>query len=776
MKKLHSRILLIILLWTYFGLGMAHIHHASLTFDEGPHLAIGYATLRTGDFRLQPVHIHPPLANVIAAAPLLLQDDLPEPTDIGGWQINSLSAVTDEIVWQYPHPRIIATAGRTPIFLLSLVLFALIYRWSSDLFGRNAGFLPLFMLIFDPNIIAHSTLITTDLTVTLFTTATLYTCSRYLDLKQSPQNKTKYIIFTAVFAGLAQLSKVSALLLFPFIGFMTWGKRMMDTKDLKTALQSTIQTMLVIVAIAFVVLWAGYKFEVKEISGAPFDIPLGTHLEIYKSLTSHYQLGHPTFALGKISTHGWWWYFPVAFFLKTPIPILLLSLLSTGFGIISSIKYVSHHKSAHPVDIIMSTGWVVIYALSSTFSSVNIGYRHLLPILPFLSLLICHLISGVYKGKRPRKRLLSKKVLTGLLTAILLWLAMGTMRISPSMLEYFNEFAGGSKQGYRSLVDSNIDWGQNLWELKRWTDAVDVDLVYYAHYSPAALEPYNITAEFLPPDPRAVSFTPWHPDQGIYVIGATVLQGVYTPDINTYAYFRMQQPIKRLGGALFIYKVDRNPKPAWVVNCALTPTADEIKIALSSSDVRIIPNNCRATEIYPSGEAPGFYITAPDTPSPTYGELAFDLKTASGKTWRSIYQVDDQPAPKDYTEITVNLFGPLDFLGYTLDTTTLVPGGEIIFSTFWRVKSITNRPLSLIAHGIPSGRSEVLSGDGMGFPIEYWSIGDIFVQKHRLVIPDNVAQGEKLSLATGGYWLDTMERWQTDREDNLVMLSELTIQ
>ncbi|HHE70955.1 MAG TPA: hypothetical protein ENL34_01550, partial [Chloroflexi bacterium] len=68
-----------ILLLAFFALGMVQVTHASLTFDEGPHLAIGYATLRTGDFRLQPIHIHPPLANVLAAAPLLLQDDLPDP-------------------------------------------------------------------------------------------------------------------------------------------------------------------------------------------------------------------------------------------------------------------------------------------------------------------------------------------------------------------------------------------------------------------------------------------------------------------------------------------------------------------------------------------------------------------------------------------------------------------------------------------------------------------------------------------------------------------------
>ena len=127
--------LTLLLLLAYFGQGMLHARHASITFDEGPHLAIGYATLRTGDFRLQPVHIHPPLANVLAGAPLLLQRDLPDPRAVDGWGINSLSAITDAVVWQYPHPRRIAVAGRVPILLLGVLLGALIFRWAKDLGG-----------------------------------------------------------------------------------------------------------------------------------------------------------------------------------------------------------------------------------------------------------------------------------------------------------------------------------------------------------------------------------------------------------------------------------------------------------------------------------------------------------------------------------------------------------------------------------------------------------------------------------------------------------------
>ncbi|MGC9348518.1 MAG: hypothetical protein ACP5JG_10310, partial [Anaerolineae bacterium] len=130
-----------LLILGFFTAGLTQARSASITFDEGPHLAVGYTTLRTGDFRLQPVHIHPPLANIIAALPLLFQDDLPDPSTLEGWDSRSLSAITDGVVWRYPDPKRLALAGRTPILLLGVLLGAIVFRWATDLGGRLAGVL-----------------------------------------------------------------------------------------------------------------------------------------------------------------------------------------------------------------------------------------------------------------------------------------------------------------------------------------------------------------------------------------------------------------------------------------------------------------------------------------------------------------------------------------------------------------------------------------------------------------------------------------------------------
>jgi dolichyl-phosphate-mannose--protein O-mannosyl transferase len=193
---------------------MAHAHHASLTFDEGPHLAVGYTTLRTGDFRLQPVHIHPPLANALAALPLLLHSDLPHPQNIDGWEIGSLSAITDAIIWQYDQPRQIAMSGRFPILLLGILLGALIFRWAKDLSGPRAGLFALALYAFDPNFIAHSSLITTDMAAVFFSVATLYALER----SKTARRQTIAWAGVGILLGLAQLAKVSALLLVPVVG------------------------------------------------------------------------------------------------------------------------------------------------------------------------------------------------------------------------------------------------------------------------------------------------------------------------------------------------------------------------------------------------------------------------------------------------------------------------------------------------------------------------------------------------------------------------------
>ncbi len=721
---------------------MLHSCHASLTFDEGPHIAAGYAYLRTGDLRLQPVHIHPPLANILAAAPLLLQPDLPDPRRIDGWEIASLSAVTDGVVWQYPYPARMALVTRFPIIGMTLLLAAVVGRWATDLWGPRGGLLALSLLAFDPHIIAHGSLVTTDMAVTLWGTAALFLASRALRHPRAGSAAGAGIAL-----GLALASKVSALSLVPALLVLA----LLAPVRLRHRLTAIPGGL----ALAALALWAVYRFEVRPVAGFPLPLPAATHLEIYRSLQEHYRQGHPAFLMGRNSQHGWWYYFPVAFALKTPLPTLLLALA----GLIGrpALRACLMGQNGTPPRFVLDYEWrrwapltvfPLIYLASTPFSSVNIGYRHLLPVLPFLFILAGRIPRSTECGLR--------NVYSVLHIPLLVWLVAGTLRVAPNYLAFFNELAGGPAGGYRYLVDSNLDWGQNLWQLRDWMRKNGVGRVFYAHYSPARPEVYGVSVDFLPPDWRAIPFTPLDPAPGVYAIGATVLQGIYTPDVNTYVWFRARSPWARLGYALFLYRVEPRPAPRWAVLCTDAATAlspDALRTGLGRPDLRVAYVDCSQTWVFPAPGPPGVLVLPPEAGPPPGAMLDVPARRADGRPLYNLYWLETAPASEH--PLTATLDGPLDFVGHSVFRT----GGTVELWTFWRVKEIPARPLSLMGHLLGPDGIPVAVADGMGFPPEFWQPGDLIVQQQRFSIPAGAPSGE-YTLATGAYWLDTMERWE----------------
>ncbi|MDY0019251.1 MAG: glycosyltransferase family 39 protein [Anaerolineae bacterium] len=775
MKRFLVQAAALVLLLAYFAQGMVQIRSASITFDEGPHLAIGYATLQTGDFRLQPVHIHPPLANVLAALPLALQQDLPDPRDVSGWEISSLSAITDAVVWRYPYPARLATAGRLPILWLGVLLGALVFRWARMHGKLHAGLLALSLYAFDPNMVTHGAWITTDIAAVLLMTAALYAVECY-----KRTGTPRMLVVTGVLLGLAQLAKVSALMLIPVVGFLLFLNILQfdlqapSFKLSRRQVRSLILQWITVFSISAFVVWAGYQFEVIPVEGIPFPVPAGTHLRIYQSLQEHYELGHPTFLLGRNSTHGWWWYFPVAFALKTPLPLLILLVWAS----LTRIRAILRRPSAALSAILAHAELVlfpVLYTLTSLLSTVDIGYRHLLPILPFIYIGI-----GVTLTRKANLDLATLKSRTSLptphaptltqkavLTGLVLWQAVGTLAIAPHYLTFFNEVAGGPTQGYRVLVDSNLDWGQNLWDLKAWMEAHGESHVYYAHYSPARPETYGINATFLPPDPRAEALAPWAPKAGLYAIGATVLQGPYAPDINTYAWFRTHEPVARLGNALFLYKVVEQPDAAWAAVCADPAplvSAERAAAYLGTETLRVITLNCRQSQIYPQGT--GVVILPPDVSPPPATALDVRTRTAEGTALYDVYRsqgrawdITDLPGSEPLEAHPQD--GPLRFVGYQISQTAPQPGNTLHLKTIWEVTAVPTRAFSLMAHLVKENSVPIAVGDGLGIPFDQLQPGDVIVQDHALALLPETPSG-RYRLQTGGYWLDSMERWLWD--------------
>jgi hypothetical protein len=166
---------------------------------------------------------------------------------------------------------------------------------------------------------------------------------------------------------------------------------------------------------------------------------------------------------------------------------------------------------------------VLAYGAVSLASNLNVGHRHILPIYPALFILA----GAAASWFSPFHRRIGSAVVV-----CLLWFAAESLAIRPHYLAYFNQLAGGPSHAYRHLVDSSLDWGQDLPGLKRWLDQNGMDgpsrtPVFLAYFGTGNPRYYGITARLLPSyfvhSQRA--FPPL--TGGLYCISATMLQGVY---------------------------------------------------------------------------------------------------------------------------------------------------------------------------------------------------------------------------------------------------------
>jgi hypothetical protein len=301
----------------------------------------------------------------------------------------------------------------------------------------------------------------------------------------------------------------------------------------------------------------------------------------------------------------------------------------------------------------------------------------------------------------------------------------------------------------------------------------------------------------LPPSPRAAAFTRFDPAPGWYAIGATTLQGAYTPDVDTFAYFRVMTLTARIGHAMFVYHVPEQPKGQWVAQCA-SPTplldADEIKAGFGRADLRVAQFDCSTSWWYPAGSAPGWYADSVEGglyvrewfPSahaiyrPRNGQSGIaavyrvdSVTTPADRKVQAIAAPGDWPPAQAMTRgatmtTPVVMTGPMQFEGFWLYENKPAgrPSGQIVIFTAWRVMRGADVPLSIMGHLLDAQGRVVSGSDGLGVPIEVWQVGDTIVQKHVFRTQD-LAPGTYW-IETGVYRLDTMERYRILQEGQAV--------
>lgn len=778
-----QRLAAVALLGIFFAQTVTTIPQLSLTADEPTDVGPGYAYLQTGDLRLEKPVAHPPLLFVLTAAPLLLQP-IPDVTALPGWADADLSTFARAFVKSLGDGLEPATfAMRLPILLVSLLGAAFVFRWAADWFGLRAGLAALAFFVFDPNIIAHATLATTDLGLAVFGFASAYLLQRLL--RRRPGRGSRKLLFAAGLAlGLTLSAKSSGAfapaILVPLFSTVRFF-RLSHAMNRRSSLSHALREGIILAGLATLVLWSLHGFEVRPAEGlGSLPLPFATQWETWLGVRSHTREGHTAFLMGQISDRGWRVYYPIAFALKTPLPFLILLIAAI-------VRFLREGWQGWWNEVLL---WFypVTYALVTLFSTIAIGYRFLLVVLPFTFVFVSRLVLPAPPHPTSRTTHHVSRIThhASRITyyALLCWIIIGTVRLHPHYLTFFNELAGGPEGGHRYLVDSNLDWGQSFKALRTYLDEQGIKqtwLSYYTYTEPAL---YGIDYRPIAPSPGAPPVLPsrFDPAPGVYSIGATTLQGVMVADPDMYDWFRHREPIGRPGTAVFVYRVDsRDETPAWLAQCTVPipplSTAAVVE-GFGRNDLRTVYFDCTSAWIYPGGgESPGWYALFQDTAysDDTFVQARLGESTLSFQQPRSgalppfvIYEQGSPPPSPQYVSDSSIRAGHLTFLGHTIESPLpAYPGQAVEVATWWRVDDLPERPLSIMMHlkgpeGIPT-----TVGDGLGVPAENWQVGDVIVQRHTLILPPDAPPGEYVP-TTGVYWLDTMERWIVEQDGNAI--------
>jgi hypothetical protein len=526
----------------FFAQGLYFISANSQTFDEAVYLTGGYSYLATGDFRLNPEH--PPFIKQLCALPVYLWYRVPFEPNPSLWE--EAKSGEDRAQWWISRDFVYGSAvsadqmlalARLPNLSLGAVLIGLIGWWAYRLWGSGAAILAMSLAAFEPNFVAHSSLLTGDIGITLFILLTIYLMWEYA---QAPSRWL--LVAIGVSLGMAFATKFSSLLLVGMVGVVA-GLHILgggsfaspgsldnaDDERLTRRLGHAVLPLLRILCVAVVVILPFYYFQ----GYSTWTFGLRTQMNQQVN-------GKQSFLLGEYSVFGWWYYFPACFLMKTSVGSLAL--------ILASLVFFRWGKPLRKQDAVFLLAPVAIYALALMRLKLNIGFRYALPVFPFLFILASRLATVDFRRAR--------FALVCLIACVLSTVA-SDLRVAPHQLAYFNELVGGSDLGHRYLSDSNIDWGQDLRGLREYMDGEQLPMIYLCYYGTAPPEHYGIRYQYIPGfgqlEPPVIEALPDQMNREVLAISVVMLQGVHCADKDLFRWLWQRRPIAKIGYSIFIY-------------------------------------------------------------------------------------------------------------------------------------------------------------------------------------------------------------------------------
>ncbi len=578
--RVRTTIILCAFAVAFIALTVGSYTQKSATVDEPQHLTAGYTVLRLHDYRIDPEH--PPLLRMWAALPLLAMPGVRIDTNVASWSTADQWEFSHHFLYEVNDADRLLYRARFMTVVLGILLGILVFCWARELFGFWTAATILALYCVEPNILAHSSLVTTDLGMACFSFGALYFLWR-TTRKLTGGN----VAGVAAFFALAQVSKFSALLLGPIVLVLLvvrvlratpWPCPLAEGAELHSRL-AKMSASLALVAImtiaSYAAVWAAYGFRygpitlshdlllVRENTRFLQSVRPVTHvadwLDTHRLVPDAYaksfilsqvKAQHRTaYLAGQSSRTGWWYYFPAAFLVKTPLTILLLLFCGLALLIQAPTRW-----KADAAFLVLPPA---IFLGLAMMAHLNIGLRHILPIYPFVLL-----IAGVTLDD------IQAKWRAGLLLFPVVLASVELATVYPHCLAFFNQIIGGPGNGHRVLLDSNIDWGQDLKPLKRWMDANRVDRINLSYFGNADPAYYGIHCAYLPGSPSFAASRITDPQLPGYV--AVSVQNLHDirhdpPAPDFYTPLLERTPAAVIGYSIYVYWVETNwwynPRP-----------------------------------------------------------------------------------------------------------------------------------------------------------------------------------------------------------------------
>lgn len=549
----------------------------SPTYDEVAHLPAGIRYWETEQFDL--FRVNPPLPRLVASFPVWLSQPRTSYRSVNSAPYNrsEFAVARDFMALNGSRSLTLYRLGRFASIPFSLLGAWVCFRWGRLLYGPLGGLLALTLWCFDPLVLGHGHLISCDVAGAAMAATAGYTF--WLWLRKPDGSRA---IFAGLFLGLAQLSKTTNLLLigiWPCV-WLLW--RLMPSHLPRSPLGLDAVQLSVVFLTALVVVNAGYGFEgsgqrlgdypfVSKMfcgpdsgateKGVSWNRFVGSWLEnVPVPLPANYLSGIDmqkkeledrivvSQLRGVVRRGGWWYYYFYALLVKEPLGTLALFTLA---ALVPWLFPRSPDAGRNELMLLLpALGFLIGLSTQTGFTC---HARYALPVLPFAFIWAGRIVPAA----------MASRPLAGIVLACVLATVASSLRICPHSLSYFNEAAGGPENGPAHLLDSNIDWGQDLLHLRRWLDqhpeARPLGLGYHGTFDPKLILPEFENAP-SGPEKGTASAADVGPRPGWYAISVhLVCGGLQEPDPDApdrhYLYFRHFASIARAGYSIRIYHI-----------------------------------------------------------------------------------------------------------------------------------------------------------------------------------------------------------------------------